>query len=122
MAKLAMPFKINYFRLKLESIEAQICQEFALYIGDDSSPADLKSIVNIYLGRINIKYIMFNRNLGCIDSVAHWDRCIDLKENGQLICLFSDVDTLYSTYAESFYKTIKLKKELFKNSRSLIKR
>ena len=39
-------YKETFLRKALESIASQTCKDFTLYIGDDCSPNDLKSIVS----------------------------------------------------------------------------
>lgn len=109
MSRLAIvipAFKIQFFRQTLESIAFQTCTDFTLYIGDDESPANLESIVDLFRDKINIKYVRFTQNLGGKDLVAHWERCIDLTTNEDWIWLFSDDDIMDSTCVENFYNTL----------------
>lgn len=109
MPKLAIvipAYKDNFLLQTLESIAKQTCQDFILYIGNDSSPDDLNSIVNKFYNRISIKYIHFKENLGGSDLVAHWERCIDLAVNEEWIWLFSDDDIMEATCVENFYNTL----------------
>ena len=48
-------YKATFLSAALDSIAAQTCQDFTLYIGDDCSPYNLEDIVNQY--RDNIKYL-----------------------------------------------------------------
>lgn len=99
-------FKNNYFEQTLASIAKQTCKNFTLYIGDDCSPSDLQSIVNIFQDQIRIKYIRFNENIGSKDLVGHWERCIDLIEDEKWIWLFSDDDIMEPNCVEDFYNTL----------------
>lgn len=71
-------YKDMYFDKTLLSIANQTCKEFTVYIGNDASPHDLKSIVNLYKDQIDIVYKNFDENIGGKDLVAQWERCIDL--------------------------------------------
>lgn len=106
-------YKSTFLRQTLESIAAQTDKRFTLYIGDDCSPSDLKSIVDEYTDRIHIIYHRFEENLGGRDLVAHWERCISLTINEPYIWLFSDDDTMDSNCVKSFYA---LTEDIKKNS------
>jgi hypothetical protein len=99
-------FKGMYFEKALLSVANQTCKEFTLYIGNDSSPFDLKSSVDRFKDRIDIVYKEFNENLGGKDLVAHWERCIDLVYKENWIWLFSDDDLMDTTCVENFYITL----------------
>lgn len=87
-------YKPTYLRETLESIANQTDKNFHLYIGDDCSPYDLKSIVDEFNDRIPLTYHRFESNLGGRDLVAQWERCIGLSEDESFIWLFSDDDTM----------------------------
>jgi glycosyltransferase involved in cell wall biosynthesis len=109
MNKLAIvipAFKGKYFRKTLESISNQSCKEFALYIGDDASPDDLKSIVDLNCSHTPVVYKRFESNLGGRDLVAHWERCIDMTSDEEWIWLFSDDDVMSEDCVEGFYEIL----------------
>lgn len=101
-------YKDMFFDKTLLSIANQTCKEFTLYIGNDSSLYDLKSLVNLYQDRIDIVYKYFDENLGGKDLVAQWERCIDLVGDENWIWLFSDDDMMDPNCVESFYNTLHL--------------
>lgn len=100
-------YKSTFFAAALDSIAAQTCKKFTLYIGDDCSPHDLKSIVDRYTDKINLVYKRFDENLGGSDLVAQWERCIDMTQGEDWLWLFSDDDIMEPNCVEEFYKTIK---------------
>jgi glycosyltransferase involved in cell wall biosynthesis len=104
-------YKGRFFDRTLESIAVQTCKDFTLYIGDDASPDDLESIVELYRTRVNIIYKRFSENLGEKTLVAHWVRCVDLVKDEEWVWFFSDDDIMSSGCVEGFYKTL----ELFSN-------
>lgn len=104
-------YKSTFFEAALDSIAAQTCKDFTLYIGDDCSPNNLEEIVDMYRGRINLVYKRFDTNLGGKDLVAQWERCVDMNNGEEWIWLFSDDDVMEENCVEEFYKTIKEKPE-----------
>ena len=100
-------YKSKFLSEALDSIAAQTCKNFTLYIGDDCSPNNIKEIVEQYNDKINIVYQRFNSNLGSKDLVAQWERCIDMVQDEEWIWLFSDDDVMDLNCVEEFYKTIK---------------
>ncbi|WP_300725202.1 glycosyltransferase family 2 protein [uncultured Bacteroides sp.] len=97
-------YKDVFLSQTLDSLCNQSCKDFTLYIGDDCSPYDIKSIVDQYNEKLNVKYHRFNNNLGGTDLVAHWERCIDLTDKEEWLWLFSDDDIIGSKCVELFYK------------------
>ena len=99
-------YKSTFLAAALDSIAAQTCQDFTLYIGDDCSPNNLEEIVDKYRDKINLVYKHFNTNLGGKDLVAQWERCIDMSQDEEWIWLFSDDDVMEASCVEIFYKSI----------------
>lgn len=99
-------YKSTFFKETLESIANQSCKAFTLYIGDDASPHDLKSIVKTFKNDLQIIYKRFDENLGGIDLVAHWSRCISLTQDEEWLWLFSDDDVLDSDCVKLFYDNL----------------
>lgn len=109
MTKLAIVipvYKIIFFDQALASIAKQTCKDFTLYIGNDASPSDIKSIVDLYQDQISIKYTEFKDNIGGTDLVSHWERCINLAGEEEWIWLFSDDDIMEPTCVADFLKTV----------------
>lgn len=99
-------YKIDFFKDTLESLALQTCKDFTVYVGDDCSPADFKTLVDEYSDRIDIQYLRFPENLGGKDLVAHWERCIALTIGEPWLWLFSDDDILGERCVELFYEEI----------------
>ena len=102
-------YKESFLAAALDSIAAQTCQDFTLYIGDDCSPYDLKSIVDRYRDKIHLVYKRFDTNMGGKDLVAQWERCVDMNQGENWIWLFSDDDVMEPNCVEEFYKYIQRK-------------
>lgn len=99
-------YKIDFLKSTLESLANQTVKDFNLYIGDDCSPSDLKSLVAEYAEKTNLVYHRFNDNLGGRNLVEHWKRCINLTHGEPWIWLFSDDDIMGEKCVELFYKML----------------
>lgn len=100
-------YKATFLRAALDSIAAQTCQDFTLYIGDDCSPYQLGDIVDKYRGKIDLVYQRFETNLGGKDLVAQWERCIAMSQGEPYIWLFSDDDVMEPGCVDEFYNHLK---------------
>lgn len=97
-------YKATFLSATLDSIAAQTCKNFTLYVGDDCSPNNIKKIVDRYIDKIDVVYHRFETNLGSKDLVAQWERCIDMIHDEKWIWLFSDDDVMDKNCVEEFYK------------------
>jgi len=100
-------YKATFLRTALDSIAAQTCQDFTLYIGDDCSPYEVGAIVDEYRSKMSLVYKRFETNMGGNDLVAQWERCIAMSQGEPYIWLFSDDDVMEPRCVELFYDTIK---------------
>lgn len=99
-------YKDTFLDMTLESLSRQTNKDFRVYIGDDSSPYDLESIVSKYREVLNIRYVRFPDNIGGKDLVAQWERCVSLTHDEEWIWLFSDDDYLSPDCVDSFYQAV----------------
>ena len=99
-------YKSTFLAAALDSIAAQTCHDFTLYIGDDCSPNPIGEIVDAYSDKINLVYKRFDTNLGGHDLVAQWERCIDMTQGEEWLWLFSDDDVMEEQCVEVFYKCL----------------
>lgn len=99
-------YKNAYFDKTLESLSLQTDKNFSVYIGDDNSPYDLEEIVSKYSDRLNITYKRFSTNLGSKDLIKQWNRCLQMLQDEDFFCLFSDDDVMETTCIENFYKAL----------------
>lgn len=99
-------YKSRYFSQTLESLASQTDSRFNVYVGDDCSPEDLESIVGEYRNRLNLVYRRFPENLGSSDLVSHWNRCLDMVQDEEYVCMFSDDDIMEQDCVSSFYSCI----------------
>lgn len=105
-------YKGKYLKQTLQSLADQTCKDFIVYIGDDKSPDDLFKIVEEFEGRIDIVYKKFENNLGGVNLVDQWNRCINLIDQEQWIWLFSDDDYVESICVETFYSSLNKNKDI----------
>lgn len=94
MTKLAIiipAFKAIYLEQALNSLANQQDKRFRVYVGDDASPEDLKSICGNFTDRLDLHYHRFEHNMGGTALAKHWNRCIALTSESWL-WLFSDDD------------------------------
>ena len=106
-------YKATFLPAALDSIAAQTCQDFTLYMGDDCSPEPIGSIGEQYKDKIDLVYKRFDTNLGGKDLVAQWERCIALSKDEPYIWLFSDDDVVEPNCVEALLKQIEATKGIY---------
>jgi glycosyltransferase involved in cell wall biosynthesis len=99
-------FKLTFLRETLNSLVSQSNKYFNVYIGDDSSPEDLYSVVKDFTSILKIEYVKFENNLGFDDLAAHWRRCISLIKNEDWIWLLPDDDIIDPICVNEFYQQL----------------
>lgn len=99
-------YKIQFICETFQSIQAQTNKRFNLYVFDDCSPYDIKGVFEKYFKYWeNAFYHRFNENIGKINLVAHWNRCVKDVKN-EFVWLFSDDDMMTPTCVDDFYCAI----------------
>ena len=98
-------YKPDFFEETLNSLKKQTDGRFRVYIGDDASLADLKSIAEPFFSQLDMAYHRFPDNLGAISLVQHWSRCVSLSSE-PWVWLFSDDDVVSPDCVAMFYKTM----------------
>ena len=101
-------YKGLYLEKTLQSFADQTCKDFTLYIGDDQSPDELYEIVKQFENQIHIEYKKFENNLGGVNLVNQWNRCLEIIKSEDWIWLFSDDDYVDKICVESFYKNLSI--------------
>ena len=99
-------YKATFLPAALDSITAQTCKDFTLYVGDDCSPEPIGNIVEQYRDKIDLVYQRFDANVGGKDLVAQWERCIAMSKDEPYIWLFSDDDVMEPNCVELLLRTI----------------
>ena len=98
-------FKGIYLRDALNSLASQQDKRFRVYVGDDASPEDLRSICGNYKDCLDLHYHRFEHNLGGSALAKHWNRCIALS-NEQWLWLFSDDDIADASCSTAFRQAL----------------
>ncbi|WP_447770482.1 glycosyltransferase family 2 protein [Sphingobacterium faecium] len=106
-------YKAEYLEATLASLQKQTDSRFTIYVGDDCSPYDLKTIVNQFSDKIDIIYHRFNENMGGISLTKQWERCVSLSQE-EWIWLFSDDDIVEKNAVEVFYNSFDESNLLYK--------
>jgi len=101
-------FKPTFLRASLDSLAKQTVKKFNVYLCNDASPFDIKSIVSEFEGKFNFLYYEFDYNLGGINLVQHWKRCIELIGDENWVWLFSDDDIIEENCVEKFYESLRI--------------
>ena len=93
-------------RDSLNSLAKQTNKNFNIYVGDDCSPSDIKSICDKYHHQLSIDYYRFDNNLGGTNLVQQWERCVDRIKDEKWIWVFSDDDVAEEACVAKFYQAI----------------
>lgn len=105
MLAIVIPYyKISFFEKTLQSLSSQTDKRFKVYIGNDSSPENPKSLLENYKNSFEFEYIAFENNLGGKSLVKQWERCISTIKDEEWIMILGDDDTLAANCIEEFYK------------------
>ena len=99
-------YKISFFEATLQSLAAQICQDFKVYIGDDASPENPSMLLENYKGMFDFVYHRFETNLGGTSLTKQWERCIALSGNEDWLMILGDDDLLGHNVVEEFYRNL----------------
>jgi glycosyltransferase involved in cell wall biosynthesis len=99
-------YKAKYFDSALQSLAGQTNKNFKVYVSDDSSPEDLRSIAVKYSRDMDVAYFRFPDNMGRRNLVGHWNRSVKLTGE-EWIWLFSDDDVMEPGCVQAFYTTLK---------------
>lgn len=99
-------YKLTFFEATLQSLAAQTCQDFKVYIGDDASPENPAMLLEKYKGKFDFVYHRFATNLGGTSLTKQWERCIALSGNEEWLMILGDDDVLGENVVEEFYKNL----------------
>lgn len=98
-------YKARFLPALLSSLVKQTSKNFSVIVSDDASPDDLLAVCNQFNGRLPIRYVRFEQNLGATDLAAQWNRSVSLS-SAQWALLPGDDDVLEENCVESFWKTV----------------
>jgi len=95
-------YKIDYFEITLKSLSTQVDKRFTLYIGNDASPDDPKSIIDKYFQPSEYKYYKYEQNLGSTNLELQWARILE-NVSEEWFQILGDDDYISENFVENFY-------------------
>jgi glycosyltransferase involved in cell wall biosynthesis len=99
-------YKHTFFEATLQSLAAQTCQDFKVYIGDDASPENPTDLLEHFQDQFNFVYHRFESNLGGVSLTQQWERCIALSDAEPWLMILGDDDVLGEHVVEAFYENL----------------
>lgn len=98
-------YKATYFKECIDSIIEQSYPDWELIILNDCSPENLDTIMKHYHDD-RIKYYKNSTNVGALDVVNNWNKCLSYASGDYVICMGDD-DKLKTTCLEEYVRLIK---------------
>jgi hypothetical protein len=95
-------WKLEFLDEALHSIAMQTDQRFAVTVFDDAGPAAIRSTVQAYP---EFNYVRFEQNLGGVDLIGHWNRCLQMIDT-PWVWMFSDDDVMTPDCVAGFYEAL----------------
>lgn len=97
-------YKAAFLKETIDSILSQRYNSFEIVLVNDSSPEDIDSIVKQYNDE-RIKYYENEKNIGAVDLVDNWNKCLEYAKGDYVICMGDD-DKLLTNCLEEYKKLI----------------
>ena len=97
-------YKTQYLRECIDSVLGQTYEDFEVIILNDASPEDVGGIVHSYTDT-RIRYFENEKNVGAVDLVDNWNKCLELAKGNYIICIGDD-DMLMPDYLEQYAEMI----------------
>lgn len=99
LVTIAIPaYKRTYLAEAIQSALSQTYSNIELLVVDDDSPNNLKPVVDNFHDP-RIKYFRNERNLGLLNVVKNWNRCLELAR-GEYFILLCDDDLLEPNFVQ----------------------
>ena len=93
-------YKSRFLDECIHSILVQSISDFELIILNDCSPNPVEIIVNSFSDK-RIKYYSNNQNVGPINLVQNWNKCLELA-SGEYLIMMGDDDLMEASYLSVF--------------------
>lgn len=97
-------YKHTFLDKAIHSCLNQTYDDFELVILNDASPEDLDSVIAQFCDK-RLHYYKNDKNVGAINVVDNWNKCLDLCHGDYVICMGDD-DCLASTCLEKYVEII----------------
>ena len=102
---LAIPaYKRAFLGEALDSCFAQTYPHFEVVVVDDASPEHLETVIAHYKDS-RLHYYKNSSNIGAINVVSNWNKCLDFAKGDYIICMGDD-DKLKPCCLEEYAKLI----------------
>lgn len=95
-------YKAQFLRALLQSLADQTSRNFTVIVSDDASPEPLQAICDEFAGRLPVRHVRFDCNLGRSDLAGHWNRSVALS-GAQWVLVPGDDDVLEENCIEAFW-------------------
>lgn len=92
-------FKAKFLKECLESILMQTYSNYEIIIVNDASPECIDDIVNQF-NDPRIQYYVNEKNIGAVDVVKNWNKCLSFATGSYCICMGDDDKLLPCCLAE----------------------
>lgn len=102
---IAIPaYKSKYLKECIDSVLSQTVSDFEIVILNDASPENVDDIVRQYDDN-RIKYYKNEKNVGAVDVVDNWNKCLEYATGEYFMCIGDD-DKLLPNALEEYSKLI----------------
>lgn len=97
-------FKSKYLKECIESVLRQTYLNYEIIIVNDASPENIESVIHSF-SNPKIKYFCNEKNIGAVEVVDNWNKCLEYATGDYIICMGDD-DMLLPNCLEEYAKLI----------------
>ena len=97
-------YKSKFLKECIDSVLAQTIDDFEVIVLNDASPENVDEIVLSYSDN-RIKYYKNEKNVGAVDVVDNWNKCLEYATGDYFVCIGDD-DKLLPNALEEYSKLI----------------
>ena len=97
-------YKVSFLKEAIQSVVCQSYPDWELIILNDSSPYDIESVVRDFDDK-RISYLVNPKNVGAVDVVNNWNKCLEMSSGEYVICIGDD-DMLHKDCLKVYYDYI----------------
>ena len=83
-------FKAGYLAEAVKSVLGQDYDDFELVIVNDCSPEAVEEAVRPFISDPHVRYYTNASNIGAVDVVDNWNRCLEYSAGEYIICMGDD--------------------------------
>lgn len=99
-------YKGRFLGELLKSLCAQTSSNFRVIVCDDASPDPIGEICKPFQGKLDLRYVRFDDNLGRSDLAAQWNRSI-MCSNANWIMMPGDDDVIGPNCVAAFHEALR---------------